>query len=114
MPPIYFHRNYNEEHYNTLIEQILSYKMFFLNMVTTVIYTFLPAMKKNLHAAVVSTGRPAELHHILRVQREEMDKEILLSSCSKRSSRKRALVQLSAPKEWQPQLAAQWDWGTES
>lgn len=83
-------------------------------MVTTVIYTFLPAMKKNLHAAVVSTGRPAELHHILRVQREEMDKEILLSSCSKRSSRKRALVQLSAPKEWQPQLAAQWDWGTES
>ena len=71
MPPIYFHRKYNKEHYNTLIEQILSYKMLFLNMVTTVIYTFLPAMKKNLHAAVVSTGRPAELHHILRVQRRD-------------------------------------------
>jgi len=36
-----------------LREQILSYKSVFLNTVTTINYAFLPAMNKNLHAALV-------------------------------------------------------------
>lgn len=80
MPPIYFHRNNNKGRYNTFIKQVLSYKMLFLNMVTTIFHTFLPAMNKSLHGAMVSTGRLAEVHHILRAHREETDKQFLLSS----------------------------------
>ena len=38
-----------QEHY--LIEQILCYRMLFINVVTTIGYAFSPAMNKSLHAA---------------------------------------------------------------
>jgi len=34
-----------------LMEQILSYKTLFFNIVTAIIYAFLLAMKKSLHAS---------------------------------------------------------------
>jgi hypothetical protein len=53
MPPIYFHGNYNKyKHY--LIEQILSYKTLFFDLVTTIGYALSPAMNKRLHAALVT------------------------------------------------------------
>jgi len=36
-----------------LIEQIISYKTLFLNIVTIISYAFLPALNKSLHAALV-------------------------------------------------------------
>ena len=55
MPPIYFHGNYSryKEHNNALIEQILSYKTLFFDVVTTIAYALSPAMNNSLHAALV-------------------------------------------------------------
>jgi len=57
MPPIYFHASYNRYggHNNYLIEQILSYRTLFFNIVTVVSCAFLPVMKKkSLHAELVN------------------------------------------------------------
>ena len=58
---IYFHGNYNryKEHKNGVVaEQILSYKILFFNIVTTISSAFSPAMNKSLHTVLVkiSTG----------------------------------------------------------
>jgi len=48
-----------------LIEEILSYKTLFYNIVTTTSYAFLPAMNKNLHATPVkihTSGREPLFH----------------------------------------------------
>ena len=37
----------------TLTDKVLSLKTFFLNIVTTISYTFLPATNKSLHAMLV-------------------------------------------------------------
>jgi len=57
MPPIYYHGNYNryKEHNNTNWKQILSYKMLFFNIVTTIKYALLPVMNKSLHVMHVKT-----------------------------------------------------------
>ena len=54
IPPIYFHGNYNQcrAQYHYVIEQILSYTICF-NIVTSITYTLLPAMKKSLHVTPV-------------------------------------------------------------
>ena len=50
----------------TLIEQILSYKKLFFNIVTTNSYAFLPMMNKSMHAlfAKICTNRSDPLVHI--------------------------------------------------
>ena len=55
MPSVYFHGNCsrNEDHHNTLIEQIFSYKTLFFNTVITISYTFSPVMNKSLYAVTV-------------------------------------------------------------
>ena len=54
IPPICFHGNYNQcrAQYHYVIEQILSYTICF-NIVTSITYTLLPAMKKSLHVTPV-------------------------------------------------------------
>jgi len=49
----------------TPLEQILSYKTLFFNIVTTINYAFLPAMNKSLHAALVNicTSGADPLYH---------------------------------------------------
>ena len=69
MPPNYFHGNYNRLHH--LMEQILSYKMLFFNIVTTISYEFLQAKNKSLHAMLVlkmcpSGGDPILLLPLLK------------------------------------------------
>jgi len=53
MPSIYLHRNYNGGREHNLIEQTLSRKTQFLNIVTIISYVFLPAINKSLHAALI-------------------------------------------------------------
>ena len=53
-----------------MIEQILSYKILFLNTVTTICYAFLPAMNKSLHATLrknyTNRGDPVSLLLLLK------------------------------------------------
>ena len=37
----------------TLFEHTVSYKTLFFNIITTITYAFLPALNKNLHAALI-------------------------------------------------------------
>ena len=55
MSSVYFHGNCsrNEDHHNTLIEQVFSYRTLFFSAVITVGYTFSPVMGGSLYAVAV-------------------------------------------------------------
>ena len=66
MPPIYFHGNYNRYKEHNLLEQIVSYKTLFFDVVTTIGYALSPAMNKSLHAAIVR-GPHAGMQSITKI-----------------------------------------------
>ena len=69
MFPIFFHGNYNRYKEYYLIEQILSYRVLFFNVVTMASYAFSPVMNKSLHAVLIkicSRGDPLLLSPLLK------------------------------------------------